>query len=160
MWWRITAREFSKGSAENKKALKALVASGEVPGILAYAEGQPVGWCSVAPRERFGRLERSRVLKRVDDTPVWSVVCFFVAKTHRRRGMMVDLLQAAEEHARRNGAIAVEGYPVIPRRSNLSGCDGFTGIASAFHKAGFVEVAHKDGRLIMRKYLAETASPP
>ena len=79
MWWRLTQREFDAQKGEgNRRAMKAIVDSGRVPGVLAYHEGQPVGWCSVAPREEFPRLGRSRILKPVDDEPVWSVVCFFI----------------------------------------------------------------------------------
>ena len=88
MWWRLSKREFDTQKGEgNRRAMKAIVDSGLVPGILAYHEGQPVGWCSVAPREEFPRLERSRILKPVDKQPVWSVVCFFVDKLHRHRGV-------------------------------------------------------------------------
>jgi len=64
MWWRLKRSEFLKQKGEgNKKALKRIVDSSEVPGILAYAQGQPIGWCSIAPRESYPALERSRVLK-------------------------------------------------------------------------------------------------
>ncbi|MEE9237241.1 MAG: GNAT family N-acetyltransferase [Thermoplasmata archaeon] len=153
MWWRLTASEFSKGTRQgNRERMKAIVASDEVPGILAYADGEPVGWCSVAPREQFGRLERSPKLKRVDDVPVWSVVCFFVAKGYRHKGMMVPLLKAAVEHARRSGATIVEGYPEELERATLSGSAGFMGVASAFRKARFIETVREGNRVIMRHY--------
>ncbi len=96
MWWRLTAREFDamKGE-ENRAALAALVDRGEVPGLLAYSGSEPVGWCSVAPRETFPRLERSRLLRRVDDEPVWSIVCFYVARAERGRGVMTALVRGA-----------------------------------------------------------------
>jgi len=113
----------------NMKALKALVDSGEVPGILAYADGQAIGWCSVAPREVFHRLERSRTLKRIDDRPVWSVVCFFVAKPFRRQGVSTQLLKAAMDYAKGKGAKIIEGYP---SRSNGKRPDPlvYTGLVS------------------------------
>ncbi len=88
MWWRLRRSEFEqqKGT-KDKAAFKALVDGGQVPGILAYMSGQPVGWCAVAPREVYPALERSRTLKRVDDKPIWSVTCVFVAKPFRRRGV-------------------------------------------------------------------------
>ena len=93
MWWRLTARDFDaqKGEA-NRRSMQAIVGSGHVPGILAYHEGHLVGWCSVAPREEFPRLGRSRILKPVDDEPVWSMVCFFIAKSYRRKGVARRLL--------------------------------------------------------------------
>ena len=88
MWWRLTRKEFEQGQGEgNRQAMHAIVNSGKIPGILAYHKGKPVGWCSVAPREQFGPLERSRILKRIDDRAVWSIVCFFVAKGLRRQGI-------------------------------------------------------------------------
>ena len=137
--------------------MKSIVDSGEVPGILAYARSEPVAWCSVAPRERFGSLERSRTLKRVDDQPVWSIVCFFVAKPFRGQGLMVTLLQAAIGYALDHGAKIVEGYPVEPRKA-LSGYSGYTGIASAFLKAGFVEVVRRSGHQPIMRYYIEGES--
>src|SRR5712692_126417 len=113
MWWRLKRSEFDKQTGQKKKeALKAIVDAGDVPGILAFANGQPIAWCSVAPREDFSALERSTTLKRVDDKPVWSIVCFFVAKPYRRQGLMVKFLRAAIDYAKANGAKIIEGYPV------------------------------------------------
>jgi len=136
----------------NKKALKGLVDSGQVPGILGYAEGQPIGWCAVAPREAFLRLERSRILSRVDDKPVWSIVCFFVAKAFRGKGLSVRLLEAAVDYVRGQGGKIVEGYPVEPNK-DWRPPDPFvyTGVASAFRKAGFMEIIRRSKtRPIMR----------
>lgn len=153
MWWRLTRSQFAEQTGEaNRRAMKAIVDSGEVPGILAYADGEPAGWCSLAPRERFASLERSRTLKRVDDQPVWSVVCFFVARPYRRRGLMAGLLAAAIEYAKDNGARMIEGYPIEPKAAGLSRFDGYTGVVSAFRQAGFVEVQRRsEGRPIMRR---------
>lgn len=154
MWWRLPRAQFQQQVGQkNKEALKAIVDSGQAPGLLAYGDGEPIAWCSVAPREAFPALERSRMLKRVDDKPVWSVVCFYVAKPFRRRGVMVPLLTAAVEYARAHGAKIVEGYPVEPTKG-LSGYSGYTGVVSAFRKAGFVEVLRRGSRPIMR-YFAE-----
>ena len=152
MWWRLKRSEFEKQKGENnRKALKRIVECGEIPGLLAYADGQPVGWCSVAPREAFGALERSRVLKRVDDRSVWSVVCFFVAKPFRRKGLTVALLRAAIEYAREQGARIVEGYPIEPKKSPAPDPFVWTGLPSAFRRVGFVEVARRSPtRPIMR----------
>src|SRR5262245_12575909 len=96
MWPRLRSSQFQKQKGEpNKRAMKAIVNAGETPGILAYLDGLPVAWCSLAPRTSFPRLETSRVLKPVDDKPVWSITCFFIAKEHRRQGLSVRLLKAA-----------------------------------------------------------------
>jgi GNAT superfamily N-acetyltransferase len=100
MYWRQTRTEFERfRGQENREALKSLVDGGKVPGILAYSDDQPIGWVSVGPREDFRALERSRILKPVDDQPVWSVVCFFVARSFRHRGLTVELLKAAASYA-------------------------------------------------------------
>jgi GNAT superfamily N-acetyltransferase len=151
MWWRISAAQWLRQRGEeNRKALKAIVDSGKVPGIMAYSRGQLIGWCSISPREDFHRLVRSRTLKRIDDKPVWSVVCFFVAKPFRRQGVSTRLLGAAIDYARRQGAENIEGYP---SRSDRRQPDPlvYTGLVSSFQKFGFVEVnANSKTRKIMR----------
>jgi ribosomal protein S18 acetylase RimI-like enzyme len=158
MWWRLSRAEFGRQSGEQRKAgLRGLVDSGQVPGILAYLDGKPVAWVSVAPRETYPSLERSRTLKRVDDQPVWSIVCFFVAKPYRGLGLMVELLLGAVAYAAQRGAQIVEAYPVDPGGRAVHGnTEGYMGLVSAFRKAGFVEVARRSPRqAVMRYYLRE-----
>jgi len=145
MYWRLARAQFDKQKgAGNKRALKRIVEKGPPPGLLAYAGGRPVAWCALAPRSAYPVLERSRVLKPVDDEPVWSVVCFFVAKDFRGRGVTAKLLDAAAAYARKCGAKILEGYPVEPKRG-ARWADPFvyTGHASAFRRAGFREVARR-----------------
>jgi GNAT superfamily N-acetyltransferase len=153
MFWRLPSSVFSaNGNAGNRKAMGALVRSGAVPGLLAYLDGAPVGWVSVAPREAFARLERSPRLGRVDDRPVWSVVCFFVAREHRRRGLMRRLLEAAVDYVRGQGGRIVEGYPITV--DDYTGVKGYMGLVRTFRAAGFVEVARPAGqRVVMRRVL-------
>jgi GNAT superfamily N-acetyltransferase len=156
MWWRIKRSEFDLQKGEgNRQALQAIVVSGELAGILAYEGERPVGWCSVAPREAFPVLERSRILKRVDDQPVWSVVCFFVAKNYRRQGLTVRLLEAAVDYARQKGASIVEGYPEDPRSGSAPDPFVFTGLASAFRQAGFSEVLRRSETRPIMRYIIE-----
>jgi GNAT superfamily N-acetyltransferase len=152
MWWRLPRAEFARRKGQgNRRTLRRIVDTGDVPGILAYAGDEPVGWCSVAPRDDFPVLEHSRTLKRVDERPVWSVVCFFVARPFRRRGVSVRLLKAAADHVRRNGGELLEGYPVEPRTRALPDAFAWTGLARAFRAAGFEEVARRSpSRPIMR----------
>jgi GNAT superfamily N-acetyltransferase len=139
MWWRQLSSEWQKRKGSyRKEALKTIVSQGKAPGILAYSNGQPVGWCSISPREEFHRLERSRTLKRIDSQPVWSLVCFFVAKPFRGKGISTKLLEAAVKYAREQGAEIIEGYP---SRSGEKQQDTtvYTGLASMFLKVGFAD---------------------
>ena len=152
MFWRLEAGEFERkrGTGErrgagNRKAMRSLVEAGREPGLLAYLDGVPVGWCSVAPRAEFIRLERSRSLRRVDDEPVWSIVCFYIHRAQQGSGLGKALLSAAVEYAAARGARIVEGYPVRPGDS-----DPYTGFQSMFEKAGFEMVREGGRRSIMR----------
>jgi len=162
MFWRLSRAEFkaAKG-AGNRRALKRLVASGIPPGLLAYQGDQPVGWCAVAPRAQYPALERSRLLKPLDTEPVWSISCLFVARAHRRKGISVELLRAAANYVRRNGGRIIEGYPQAPKdkRAAIPDVFAWTGLASAFIKAGFRECARPSPtRPIMRLMLSNPNS--
>ncbi len=152
MHFRLLKPEYERGKgAGNRAALRKLVVSGGNPGVLAYLGGEPVGWCAVAPREGLPRLARSRAMRPVDDRPVWSVVCLFVARAHRRRGVSVALLEGAARFAASRGASLVEGYPVEPRAGSMPDVFAWTGTVSAFRAAGFTEVARTlPGRPVMR----------
>ncbi len=128
----------------NRAKLRAEVAAGRKPGLLAYDGREPIGWCAVEPRSRYAALERSRVLKPLDDEPVWSATCFFVRADRRNQGVTEALLEAAKEHVVRNGGRVLEGYPVDTRRS-ASRAPAFLwhGIASTFESAGFRECARR-----------------
>ena len=137
--------------------MRAIVDSGEVPGILAYLAGKPVAWCSVAPREIYGSLNRSPVLKRIDDTPVWSIVCFFVAKGYRNQGVVPSLIQAAIDYVRSQGGKVVEAYPSVPKGRRLPPVSVFMGLPSMFEKAGFAECARPSkSKVVMRYYIGDT----
>jgi len=155
MLWRLTRKEFEqqKGKA-NRKAMKAIVESGKKPGLLAYSDKQPVAWCSVAPREHFPALERSIILKKVDDQAVWSISCFFIHKGYRKQGLSVRILEAAVDYVRKQGGRIVEGYPVEPKKGKTADVFAWTGLASFFKKAGFVECARRSAtRPLMRFFI-------
>ena len=151
MWWRLSRSEWNRGKGEgNRKAFRKLVSSGAKPGVLAYADGEPVGWCAIAPREQYPRLNSSRILKPIDDQPVWSVTCFFVARGFRHQGLSTAVLKAAVDFARARGAKIVEGYPHETKKATAD-VFVYTGLVSAFQKAGFKEVARRSKtRPIMR----------
>ena len=156
MWWRLSRSDFGKQTGQEKKqGLKTIMDSGEVPGILAYAGSEPIAWCSVGPREAFSSLERSRTLKRVDELSVWSITCFYVAKSYRRQGLMAELLRAAIEYAREHGAQIIEGYPIDPKHDNLPPVSSFTGILSVFQEVGFVEVTRRSAKRPILRYMIE-----
>jgi GNAT superfamily N-acetyltransferase len=151
MWWRLPRAQWVRQKGDqNQRAMSQLVKDHAVTGLLAYADGQPVGWCALAPRADYPRLANSRTLQPVDDQPVWSVTCFFVARPWRRRGVTVELLKAAVKFAGKRGAKIVEGYPVEPNKDQPD-VFVYTGLASAFRKGGFKEVLRRSpSRPIMR----------
>jgi len=153
MAWRLPRKEWVAGKgAGNRRALQRIVRAGERPGVIAYHDGVPVGWCAVAPRTAYTSLSRSRVLAPVDDEPAWSISCLFVLKTFRRRGLSARLLRAAADLAASRGARVVEGYPVEPTMERTPDPFLWTGVPSAFLRAGFTEVARRSRtRPIMRR---------
>jgi GNAT superfamily N-acetyltransferase len=157
MWWRLKRSEFDKMKGEgNRRAHKRIVDAGEIPGILAYEDGQPVGWVAVARREVYSALERSRILKRIDNEPVWSVVCFFVSKPFRGKGLTGKLLKNAIEYVKKQGGNIIEAYPVEPKTSKIPDVYAYTGLVSTFKRAGFVEVLRRsETRPIMRYFIKE-----
>ena len=152
MYWRAKHAEYQKQRGKkNRKALRKIVVSGRVPGILAYAGKEPIGWCSIEPREQFVRLETSRVLAPVDAQPVWSATCFFIARAWRRKGVSVALLRAAVDFARKRGARIIEGYPVDTRKGKSPDAFVWTGLPGTFLALGFEEVMRRSPtRPIMR----------
>lgn len=143
MHWRLKTSVFDKQKGDaNRLAMKAIVDSGRVPGLLFYNGNRPVGWCALAPREEYDLLSRSKVLAPVDNQPAWAVVCFFLHKEYRKRGLSVQLLQSAAEYAKSQGALVLEGFPYATEKK-LPDPFVFTGLLSAFQKAGFVEVSQR-----------------
>ncbi len=152
MFWKLPNKDFKELAYDgNKAAQKALIASGCIPGLLAYAGGEPVGWIAVEPRDQYPRLARSRILAPVDEQRVWSITCFFTRRGERGKGVSKELLKACIEHVRKHGGKIVEGYPTEPKAGKLPDPFVYTGLASAFRAAGFTEVARRsDTRPIFR----------
>jgi len=165
MYWRLPPQEYNQPSRgeRNKRLLHALVESGKTPGILAYVEGNPVGWCAIGPREEFIRLKRSpyyaKALAPVDDEPVWSVVCFYIKPEHRGRGLSLPLLGAAVEFAKCQGASIIEAYPLD--QGPARGQPSYTGAVSTFRQLGFQEIARRyANRPLLRLSLPPEARAP
>jgi GNAT superfamily N-acetyltransferase len=152
-WTRIRRPEWTAlGRDGRKQRLQAEVESGLAPGLLAYRDGRPVGWCAIAPRPATAKFNASRITgPEGPDAGVWAITCFFIATGERRQGLMARLIEAACRHAFAAGASAVEACPIEPARK-LSWGEGFVGIASTFAAAGFVEVARRSpARPLMRR---------
>jgi GNAT superfamily N-acetyltransferase len=155
---RLSASEYARHKgAGNKRLFRARAACAPPPGVLAYCGDEAVGWCAIAPREEFGRLQRSRMLAPVDDTPVWSIVCLYLPRAWRRRGLSAKLIDGAVALARRHGARAVEAYPIDPRGRDVPDVFAWTGLLPPFLRAGFTEVARRSAtRPILRRALRRT----
>ena len=148
MYWRIDSAYRQRPPEANRDAFRGVVADGPPPGLLAFEGETAVGWCQVTPREALPALDGAWRLRRVDESPVWSISCFYIRKGHRRRGVTSALISAALEMARRAGAVAVEAYPLDAERTPST---SHTGYESTFARAGFTTVArHVTSRPIMR----------
>jgi GNAT superfamily N-acetyltransferase len=145
-WYRVRNADFSKGSTTSHRAtMEAAVEEGDrigqAPGLVAYDEDGVVGWVSVGPRADYERLTYSRVLAPVDDTPVWSVVCFVVAKRARGQGVAHGLLDGAIAYARAHNAPALEAYPLeVAPGKRIDSANVYKGTVAMFERAGFVVV--------------------
>lgn len=147
MWWKLPLKVFNenKGSG-NHSMQKGIFERGGVPGLIAYVDGVPVGWCAVEPRENYSRFQKIRTLKPIDELPVWAITCFFIKREYRNRGLSEALLTGAVEYALSQGAEAVEGYPTDLGELKLPDPFVYTGLATTFQSVGFVEVARRSPR--------------
>ncbi len=156
---RLQAAEIERlGDGRREQAMRQLCEREHPPGVVTYLDGEPVGWCNIGPRAEITRLARSRLIRPVDDVPVWSIVCVVVRPGHRRQGVTAPLLEGAVAYAASHGAPAVEAYPVDPpERMDLT--MAFVGTKTMFERAGFRVVgttgATASGmlRLVMRRNL-------
>jgi GNAT superfamily N-acetyltransferase len=150
MYWRIGSEYHKRPREKNKTVFRKIVMNGPPPGLLAFDGNLVVGWCQLTARDDLPWLERSRMLQRVDNVPVWSLSCFYVRRGYRKHGVMSALIAAALKAAKCAKAPALEAYPIDVDSANSSS-NIFTGTASAFARAGFKIVAcHKPSRPIMR----------
>jgi GNAT superfamily N-acetyltransferase len=165
-WWRQTGGEFDRGirnqGAGNRALLERLTQENRQPGLMAYRDGRPVGWISVAPRPDYGRAIRSpsigpgRRSPEASDDGVWSVVCFWMPRAERGKGIAMALLRAAVDHARAGGARVLEGYPIDTAGERRPQPNVFTGTLAMFTRVGFDEVERRaEGRPIVRLALED-----
>lgn len=162
VYWRFRSKEWAASNpTKNRDTLRSLAARDDAPGLVAYDGDRAVGWVSLGPREEFDRLEHSRIRPRLDEVPVWSIVCFVVSRKSRGHGISARLLDAAIAHARAHGAPALEAYPVDTGGELIAGNTAYTGVLSTFLAAGFKEMQSVDSptatvrRVIVRKRLRQ-----
>ncbi len=156
---RLRAGEIEElGGGSREQAMRRLCEREHPPGVVTYRDGEPVGWCNIGPRSEITRLSGSRLIRPVDDLPVWSIVCVVVRSGHRRQGVTAPLLEGAVAYAASHGAPAVEAYPVDPPgRMDLT--MAFVGTKAMFERAGFRVIGTTDAvasgmpRLVMRRDL-------
>lgn len=158
MFYRVRGREFDRlWGAGAREAFREVVDEGPPPGLLAYRDGVPVGWCAVAPREQFPRILNSPTIKPLDDQPgCWSIVCFYVLRGERRGGVAAALLEAAVAFAADQGAAWVEGYPKDTEGVRKHANEMFVGSMAMFAEAGFTEAGRRSPqRPIMRRKVGQ-----
>jgi len=154
MWWRLSRKEFEQNQGDsNKLAMKSLVDSRKIPGIILYRDDQPAAWCSVAPREDYAALERSRLLKRRNDHSTWAIVCMFVDRRYRHQGLGRQLINAALDYVKQRGGKRIEAYPTIPKSKNIPPVSSFMGFPALFAGAGFNEVAKVSPSRMIMEYI-------
>ena len=148
-FWRVRGKAWwDDHGAGHRRALREEIRAGDAIALLAYVDGEPVGWCRSGPRETFDRLEQSAKLARVDDEDVWSIVCFYVHPTAKRQGVASALLDGALDLARARRFRLVEAYPVREGHMNI---DAYTGYLPMFLGAGFEEVRDAGRRIVVRR---------
>jgi len=149
MVWRATPAEAKrKDGASRKAAIAGRVSAGVPIGLLGYLDGEPVAWCSIAPRSTYRRLAGDDS----SDEGIWSLACFFVVRRLRGQGISRRIIQAAVAHARKHGARTVEAYPVDPDSPSYR----FMGFVPMFKKAGFCEVGRAGTRRHVMQLKVET----
>jgi len=154
MYYRLKKQDYQEGKQDegNKNAMKELVWDDQPTGILGFYEGQPIAWCAFAPRENYLKLEKSRVHKRIDDLPVWSIPCFFIDKQFRKQGVSVELLKGVISYAMKEGIKVIEAYPTIPTTVKLPDSFAWIGLYKSFERAGFKIVDQTSSNRPMVRY--------
>jgi GNAT superfamily N-acetyltransferase len=146
-YWRMSSGDYSRATTrERRAALRSQTAETPPPGMIAYADGEPVGWCGFGVRQQMERLVRSRTIPALDELPVWSIFCFTVRVGHRRHGVARALLDGVIAYAREQGAPALEAYPVDTGGDRIHGTAAYVGTTSMFERAGFRRILETDAR--------------
>jgi len=154
MWYRLKRSKYesTKGS-KNRSMMKKIVDSGIIPGILAFDGSKPVGWCSLGPREEYTVLSRSRILKPVDNKKVWSIVCIFINKEYRKKGLTEFIIKSALDFTKLNNVKILEAYPIDTENKNYPVVFAHTGFISTYYSIGFKECARRSSTRPILRYL-------
>jgi GNAT superfamily N-acetyltransferase len=140
MAWRQTNAEVKEASGPaRKKQMLGRIDAGVAVGLVGYAHGEPLAWVSIAPRDTY------RPLGGPEAEPgenVWSIVCMYARRALRRQGLAHQMIAAAVEYARANGATAVEAYPVDPESPSYR----HMGFVPAYARQGFREIGRAGTR--------------
>ena len=157
MYFRLPKSEFVAGKADegNKNKMKELVWAGVPTGVLGIYEGKAIAWCAFAPREDYLKLEKSRVHKRIDSKPVWSVTCFFIEKQFRRMGVSVAMLNGLIKYAGEQKINIIEAYPTVPTQDILPDSFAWIGLYKSFEKADFQIVDYTSKSRPMVRFYTE-----
>ncbi|WP_372768542.1 GNAT family N-acetyltransferase [Lutibacter sp.] len=160
MYYRLNKTDFIEGKIDegNKDAMQSLVLENKPTGILGFYDEQPIAWCAFAPREDFIKLEKSRVHKRIDNKPVWSIPCFFIDKNFRRQGVSVEILKGVMKYAKENHISIIEAYPTIPTKETLPDSFAWIGLYKSFERAGFKIVDQTSKNRPMVRYYKDIES--
>ena len=152
MFFRLPYKEFQENKPDgNKRLMRQLVNKGKPQGLIASIKNEPVGWIAMAPREDYMKVENSRVFKRIDDKPVWSITCFFIKKQFRHMGLSQKLIKGAIDFAKKKKIKTLEAYPAIPYNEKVPPPFLWVGILSSFIKNGFrVVKQHTKSRAMVR----------
>jgi ribosomal protein S18 acetylase RimI-like enzyme len=153
MTWRLQNKEYEKNKGANNRELLYQLVKGEEPlGMIAFDDAEPIGWCSVSPREKLCKLETSRILKKIDSRPVWSITCIFIKRQYRKRGISPLLITETSAYAFSHGAKIIEAYPLVSESNRMiPDLFAYYGLSNSFKKAGFKKVKQaSEKRLIMR----------
>jgi hypothetical protein len=143
MWWRLNRKEWQGLSKDRRRrTFKKIVAEKLPTGVILQDQGEPVGWCAVAPHALLPTFYRSRISYPIDSRPAWCISCFFVRAGHRRKGHMHNLVKGAIWFAKKNGAVALDAFPQEMEK-RASYVDTFVGVSSVFEKCGFKKIASR-----------------
>jgi GNAT superfamily N-acetyltransferase len=138
MYFRLPYKIFQENKPDGNKKLIKKLANNDMPlGLIAFMNKKPFGWIALAPREDYIRIESSRVFKRIDDKPVWSITCFFIKKEYRRMGLSHQLIKGAVDFAKKKKIKILEAYPAIPYNEKVPHPFLWVGVLSSFIKNGF-----------------------